>query len=54
VHQRFRVAEPFQRLVVADVGHHEPVAHVAGTVIEENALLDLVDTRVEVPTRREL
>ena len=53
-HQRLRVVEPVQRVVVADVGHHQLVADVAGAVVEQQALFDLVNPGIEVPICREL
>jgi hypothetical protein len=52
--ERLRVAEPFERLVVACVRHHELVARVAGAPLEQDAFFDLVNVRIEIPKRRKL
>ena len=43
-HERFGVAQPFQRLVVARVGHHQLVADVSRPAVEKQALLELVES----------
>src|SRR5437868_87960 len=48
-HEHLGIAHPLERLVIADVAHHELVTHVSGTALEKQALLELVDPWIEIP-----
>ena len=54
VDQQLRVVQPFERAVLIDFRHHEFVADVARTGIEEETLLQLENPVVEVPRDRQL
>ena len=53
-HQRLGMAEPLQRVVVADVGHHQFMADIARAVVEQQALFEFVNLRIEIPVDGEL
>jgi hypothetical protein len=52
--QRLAMAHPFERLIVADVRHHQLVTDVARPLPEEEFQFQLVDALVEVPVHRQL
>ncbi len=53
-HQYLGVVHPPERLPVADVRHHQLVAHVVRAGLEQEALFSLEDLRVEVPGNRQV
>ncbi len=54
VHQHPGVIGPRQRVVVADVGHHQRVADVVGASIEQQAFFEREVLGIEVPGHRQL
>ena len=53
-HQRLRVVETLERMKVADRGDQQFMADVARAPREQQALLERVNLRIEVPLNRKL
>src|SRR5688572_4253331 len=54
VDQRFGMSEPVERLIIADVGHHQLVSDVARTRVEQQPLFEFVEPGIEIPVDRKL
>src|SRR5690349_20265668 len=42
------------RVVIADIGHHQLMADVTRSGLEQRTLLDRFDSRIEIPAQRKL
>ena len=54
MHQQAGMIAPFQRTVVMEFWYHQPMPDIAGTGIEDEALLQFEDPIVEVPRNGQL